>query len=210
MLAAHGRLRKTPGLENTLLILAPRMPARALTVVRMAAKLGFIGELTQRRMNSTLVPGQDAAVYVADTLGELPLFYSACDVAFIGNSFARRGEGHNFAEAAHFAVPVLHGPRFGAFAPLASTVLGVIKDESLVEEDDEGYMWKEACMEAANGDQIEELVAAALLQTDRTRSLGAAFQSAVRRLNEAAEMQLVEMTEQLINEAVTDQEGSGK
>lgn len=206
MLAAHARLRKRPGLENLLLIMAPWSPARGVAVVKMAAKLGFIGEMTERRMEGNLVPGRSVAVYVADTSGELSLFYSACEVALIGDSFSRKGRGHSFVEAAHFGVPVLHGPRFDAFAPLASVVMSVIKEDVAMEKDGKGCVWREACMKAANSEQIEELVAAAFLQRERTRTLGTAFQTAVRRLNETVERQIVELMEELIGEAAPEHE----
>lgn len=206
VLAAHAKLRKRPGLENLLLIMAPWSPARGVAVVKMAAKLGFIGEMTERRMEGNLVPGRSVAVYVADTSGELSLFYSACEVALIGDSFSRKGRGHSFVEAAHFGVPVLHGPRFDAFGPLASVVMSVIKEDVAMEKDGKGCVWREACMKAANSEQIEELVAAAFLQRERTRTLGTAFQTAVRRLNETVERQIVELMEELIGEAAPEHE----
>ena len=46
---------------------------------------------------------------VGDTMGELQLFYSACDVSFIGGSLVPAG-GHNFLEAAAVGKPFVFGP----------------------------------------------------------------------------------------------------
>ena len=48
-------------------------------------------------------------VLVGDTMGELQLFYSACDVSFIGGSLVPAG-GHNFLEAAAVGKPFVFGP----------------------------------------------------------------------------------------------------
>ncbi len=47
-------------------------------------------------------------VYVADTMGEMGLWYSLSKVAFIGGSLVEKG-GHNPIEAAQFGTFVLHG-----------------------------------------------------------------------------------------------------
>ena len=51
----------------------------------------------------------DASVFIGDTLGELPLFYAASDVAFVGGSLVQEG-GHNMLEPAALGVPVIFGP----------------------------------------------------------------------------------------------------
>ena len=44
-----------------------------------------------------------------DTLGELPPFYAAGDVAFVGGSLVPIG-GHNLLEPAALSLPILAGP----------------------------------------------------------------------------------------------------
>ena len=53
----------------------------------------------------------DAAtdIYLADTLGELGLFYRLAGIAFIGGSLVAKG-GHNPFEAARLDCAILHGP----------------------------------------------------------------------------------------------------
>ena len=53
----------------------------------------------------------DAAtqVFLGDTMGEVPLFYAACDIAFVGGSLVPIG-GHNLLEPAALGLPLVSGP----------------------------------------------------------------------------------------------------
>ena len=53
-------------------------------------------------------------IYIADTLGELGLFFRLAPFAFIGNSLAGFG-GHNIIEPALLARPVISGPHLENF-----------------------------------------------------------------------------------------------
>ena len=55
------------------------------------------------------VPGPGTQVYLADTLGEMGLWYSLAPLAFLGGSLMPIG-GHNPFEPAQFGVPVIFGP----------------------------------------------------------------------------------------------------
>jgi 3-deoxy-D-manno-octulosonic-acid transferase len=52
---------------------------------------------------------KDIDVYIADTMGEMGLWYSLVKIDFIGGSLVDRG-GHNPVEAAQLGVVSLHGP----------------------------------------------------------------------------------------------------
>jgi 3-deoxy-D-manno-octulosonic-acid transferase len=92
-------------LPDALLILVPRHPERFEAAATLSASMGF---RTQAR-SKVGVCGPDTQCFVADTMGELLLFYAACDVAFVGGSFAKIG-GHNALEAAALHKPVIVGP----------------------------------------------------------------------------------------------------
>lgn len=64
-------------------------------------------------------PDAATAVYVADTMGELGLWYRLCDLAFIGGSLIPHG-GQNLAEAARLGCAVLHGPSMANFGEIAA------------------------------------------------------------------------------------------
>jgi len=58
-------------------------------------------------------------VHVADTLGELGLFYRLVEIVFIGGSMAAHG-GHNPLEPAQLDCAILHGPDMTNFATVAA------------------------------------------------------------------------------------------
>jgi 3-deoxy-D-manno-octulosonic-acid transferase len=92
-------------LPDSLLVLVPRHPDRAASVAALARKFGHV---TRTRSESP-ASCADASVFIGDTLGELPLFYAASDVAFVGGSLVREG-GHNMLEPAALGIPVIFGP----------------------------------------------------------------------------------------------------
>jgi 3-deoxy-D-manno-octulosonic-acid transferase len=57
----------------------------------------------------------DVRVVLGDTLGEMPFFYAASDVAIVAGSFAPHG-GQNLIEACAMGTPVIVGPFARNFA----------------------------------------------------------------------------------------------
>ncbi len=105
-LSVHEALReKLPGL---LTVIVPRHPRRGAEI---AALCRLHGHQTRQRGESRDLPAADDGIYIADTLGELGLFYSLAPVACIGRSFSDDGGGgHNPVEAVQLGCGVLHGP----------------------------------------------------------------------------------------------------
>ena len=100
---AHRALqRERPGL---LTIIAPRHPARAEAIMAMLNQRGL--NVARRGQDDPLDSTTD--IYLADTLGELGLFYRLAGIAFIGGSLTPKG-GHNPLEAALLDCAILHGP----------------------------------------------------------------------------------------------------
>lgn len=58
-------------------------------------------------------------VVVVDLIADLPLLYSVSEIAFIGNSLAEGGSGHNLAEAAVAGCAVMVGEHAGHFNQMA-------------------------------------------------------------------------------------------
>jgi 3-deoxy-D-manno-octulosonic-acid transferase len=92
-----------------LLVIAPRDPGRA---DQIAAALDGLPHV---RRSQGRVPGQGDAVWLADTYGELGLWYRLADAALVGGGFGRVG-GHNPWEAAQLDAAILHGPNVSNFA----------------------------------------------------------------------------------------------
>jgi 3-deoxy-D-manno-octulosonic-acid transferase len=113
-LAAHH-----PGL---LTIIVPRHPARGDAIGVMLAEQGL---RIARRAHGDPVT-RDTQVYLADTMGELGLFYRLAGIAFVGGSLAAKGGaakgGHNPFEAARLGCAVLHGPDMSNCAAMAAAL----------------------------------------------------------------------------------------
>jgi 3-deoxy-D-manno-octulosonic-acid transferase len=65
--------------------------------------------------------GRELAVYVADTLGELGLFYRLAQAALIGGSLVPHG-GQNPLEAARLGCPPIFGPHTANFAEITAAL----------------------------------------------------------------------------------------
>lgn len=103
---------------DALLILVPRHPERFGQV----AELVQSNQMSLARRSTGEPCGAEIQVYLADTMGELPLFYGAVDSAFIGGSLVPVG-GHNLLEASAQGVPVIVGPHMFNFADIANLFL---------------------------------------------------------------------------------------
>lgn len=105
---------------EALLILAPRnVPQDVDYFVEACRKYGFT--VKRRSTNEKItVPG---TVYIVDTLGELMLFYSISNAAFVGGSLVPKG-GHNLLEPAIYGIPVCWGPHVFNFHDIAQLLKG--------------------------------------------------------------------------------------
>ncbi|MDH3195234.1 MAG: 3-deoxy-D-manno-octulosonic acid transferase [Hyphomicrobiales bacterium] len=59
--------------------------------------------------------GDKTRIYIADTIGEMGLWYRLATITFLGGSLIRHG-GQNPIEPAKLGVPIMHGPHIGNFA----------------------------------------------------------------------------------------------
>ena len=102
----HKTLKET--LPDLLTIIVPRHPERRDDI----ANICFENSVKFRLRGKTLaLPTSDDDIYIADTLGELGLFYTLSPIAMIGRSFSDDGGGgHNPVEAAQLGCAVLTGP----------------------------------------------------------------------------------------------------
>jgi 3-deoxy-D-manno-octulosonic-acid transferase len=115
--AAWAHRALAPGRPGLLTIIAPRHPARADEIAAMLARQGL--KVARRARGETLTAATD--IYLADTLGELGLFYRLAGIAFIGGSLTPMG-GHNPLEAALLDCAILHGPDMSNCAAMAQSL----------------------------------------------------------------------------------------
>jgi 3-deoxy-D-manno-octulosonic-acid transferase len=73
-------------------------------------------------------------VYLADTMGELGLFYRLAGIAFVGGSLVAKG-GHNPFEAARLGCAVLHGPDTRNCARMAAELAAAGAAEAVSDAD---------------------------------------------------------------------------
>lgn len=109
VLAAHAQARRA--MPMLALILAPRHPVRGDGLAELMRAGGL--QVAQRSKDEQI--GADTDVYLADTLGEMGLWYRIAAVSFVGGSIAPVG-GHNPFEPAQLGSAILHGPHVRNFA----------------------------------------------------------------------------------------------
>ena len=103
------------GIPGLSLVLAPRHPERFAEVEKLLLKtaLNF-----KRKTQLTASDYFAHDVLLLDTMGDLPGFFAAADIAFIGGSLVDVG-GHNLLEPARLQKPILFGPFMSNFRNIA-------------------------------------------------------------------------------------------
>src|SRR5262245_9519834 len=91
-----------PGL---LTVIVPRHPDRGEAIARMIEASG----LTPTLRSHEDLPTATTDIYVADTMGELGLFYRLAPIVFMGGSLVEHG-GQNPIEAIKLGASIVHGP----------------------------------------------------------------------------------------------------
>ena len=164
LLIAEAFRAADPG--GALLIVAPRHPERGPEVAR---------ELAATRRAAGEAP--TGPIHVADTLGELGLFFRLADVVVMGGSFVPDVGGHNPLEPARIGRPILTGPHAFNAADLYAE------------------MFAEACaIEAADGPALARHIAGLLANPMIARRMGEAALAYAARQGAAldAAMRLLE------------------
>lgn len=111
ILDAHRRLASR--MPQLLSVIVPRHPNRGVAIARMLTDAGM--QVALRSQDELPGPGTD--MYVADTMGELGLFYRLAPVVFMGGSLVAHG-GQNPIEGIKLGAAILHGPHVFNFADI--------------------------------------------------------------------------------------------
>jgi len=147
----HRRLKSRHA--GLLTIIVPRHPDRGAEI---AAALTADGLNVARRSSGDSV-ATDTDIYVADTMGELGLFYRIAGVAFMGKSLVPLG-GQNPIEAARLGCAIVHGPHMMNFEDIGER-LGALNAARRV--DDEAALASAVGALLADGDERDRMAAAA-------------------------------------------------
>jgi len=146
---------------DLLLVLAPRHTERTNEVERELKEMEF--QVALRSQPPAVDPFLNCLLI--DTTGELPHWYAAATLVFVGKSLHARG-GQNPAEAILAGKPVLFGPHMENFGPLATSLVangGAIQVNSATE------LRRSMAHLLANPEEREKMVANArqVLETHR-------------------------------------------
>jgi len=125
VIRAHYKIKER--MYSVLTIIVPRHPKRSQQIRDMIPQ---DLNVSTRSMNERIT--EDTDIYIADSMGELGLFYRLAPIAFIGGSLVPHG-GHNPIEAAHLDCAILTGPNMQNFAEIMlefekAVAVGVVYD----------------------------------------------------------------------------------
>ena len=152
--AAHRRLKER--FPNILTILVPRHAKRGAEIAAALRESGLA--VAQRSKSESISPESD--IYLADTMGELGLFYRLTQIVFMGGSLVPHG-GQNMLEPARLGCALMHGPHVHNFRAIAAD-LAVVG----------------AAQEVRDADELARAVAALLDDEAARATRGAAAQRA--------------------------------
>jgi len=125
----HARLKQE--VPDLLTIIVPRHPARGDSIARDLTAKGLL--IAQRSKGN--LPQATTDIYLADTLGEMGLFYRLSPIALLGGSFVDVG-GHNPLEAARLDCAIVLGPNMFNFDVSATNLLEASAAVSTTSSDD--------------------------------------------------------------------------
>ena len=104
---------------DLLTVIVPRHPERGPFIARLLEG----ANLKVALRSEGKLPEAGTDIYIADTIGELGLFYNLVPVALIGGSLVPHG-GQNPVEAIKLGAAVVTGPHWRNFAEVPNAVVG--------------------------------------------------------------------------------------
>lgn len=127
ILDAHLLIKKR--MYSVLTIIVPRHPKRAAEIRDSIPKNLNVAT---RSLNEKI--SEDTDVYIADSIGELGIFFRLAPIVFIGGSLVEHG-GHNPIEAAHLDSAIVTGPNMQNFAEIMlefekAVAVGVVENST--------------------------------------------------------------------------------
>jgi 3-deoxy-D-manno-octulosonic-acid transferase len=154
--------------------------------------LAAIGLRVARRSEGGVI-APDTDIYLADTMGELGLFYRLAGVAFIGGSLTDRG-GHNPFEPARLDCAVLHGPDMRNCIGMAAALAAACATEVVADE-------------AELARAVSALLSRPRLRAERCRA-GARAAAAGYAVLDAVDERLAPWLDRLAPVEIVDREGA--
>ncbi len=159
ILDAHKRIMES--YPDILLIIVHRRPERFQLIRNLIDKRGFscVSRSKSRQISAT------TQVMLADTLGELPMYYSASRVAFVGGSLFKTG-GHNLLEPASLNTPIITGPKLFGVEEIANLLRANDALEIIHNAEELSII---VCQLLADSDRHEKMTKAARSVVDKNK-----------------------------------------
>ena len=173
----------TPKHHGLLTIVAPRHPNRGRDIVVRLRAAGH--NVARRGAGETLTDATD--IYVADTIGELGLWYQLCEIVLIGGSLVPKG-GQNALEPARLGCAIICGAHMSNFRRIADSMAKARALRRVTDEADlaatvaelldntatrEALATAAAAFAAAEAGVLDDIVAALAPHLDRAVQSGA-------------------------------------
>ncbi|CCQ74891.1 3-deoxy-D-manno-octulosonic acid transferase [Magnetospira sp. QH-2] len=119
---------------EVLTVVVPRHPERGADAANDLTANGL--RVARRSLGEK--PGPETQIYMADTMGELGLFFRLCPLVFIGKSLIGRG-GQNPLEPARLGCAIVVGPHMGNFVTVTEDLIATggclsVDDEVMLAE----------------------------------------------------------------------------
>jgi 3-deoxy-D-manno-octulosonic-acid transferase len=154
---AHGQAAD-PTHKRPLYILVPRHPQRFEEVATLLSEqqLRFVRWSHLRGKPQSQAELADVDVVLGDTMGEMPFFYAAADIAIVAGSFEPHG-GQNFIEACAVGTPVIVGPHTRNFSQAVASALdakAIVQVQTMAQAFKQVNEWQQHPDEAAQMGQI--------------------------------------------------------
>ena len=150
LIDAFSRIRKD--FADTVLVVVPRNPERARSVLKLCKSAGFLSILMKNFEN--VDKDEKFDVIVVDVIGILKRLYAIADVAFVGGSLVALS-GHNPLEPAAFSKPIIFGQYMSDFAHISQMLV------------DSG-----GAVQVENANSLYETIADILSDSDKARNMG--------------------------------------
>jgi 3-deoxy-D-manno-octulosonic-acid transferase len=150
LIDAFSRIRKD--FADTVLVVVPRNPERARSVLKLCKSFGFSSILMKDFKN--IDKDEKFDIIIVDVIGILKRLYAIADVAFVGGSLVDLG-GHNPLEPSAFSKPIIFGQDMSAFAHISQMLV------------DSG-----GAVQVENANSLYETIADILSDNDKARNMG--------------------------------------
>lgn len=159
----------TKKFDNLLLIIVPRHPERFDDVAKLIETQTHQKVL---RRSKNAEPSMTDNIYLADSMGELGVWYALADMAFVGGSLVNVG-GHNPIESAIIGKPII----MGKYTQSCQTLVDKLKEVG-------------ALQQVENIEQLQQAFELWLNDKQLAKQAGQAGQTLAQKFNDATNQQL--------------------